>query len=103
MMTSSSRTLPRPWKKAAWSGRQATCAARLQLCSPGEDGKYGMIGRSRAMQEVYAQVEAAARSDVPVLLLGETGVGQGLRCARHSCAEPQVRGPVRSGQRRRAS
>ncbi|MGO9411936.1 MAG: sigma-54-dependent transcriptional regulator [Spirochaetia bacterium] len=51
---------------------------RLQLCSPGEDGKYGMIGRSRAMQEVYAQVEAAARSDVPVLLLGETGVGKEL-------------------------
>jgi len=51
---------------------------RLRLFSPGEDGKYGMIGRSRAMQEVYAQVEAAARSDVPVLLLGETGVGKEL-------------------------
>jgi DNA-binding NtrC family response regulator len=30
------------------------------------------------MQEIYAQVEAAARSDVPVLLLGETGVGKEL-------------------------
>ena len=37
-----------------------------------------MIGRSRAIQEVYAQVEAAARSDVPVLLLGETGAGKEL-------------------------
>ena len=37
-----------------------------------------MIGRSRAMQEVYAQVEAAARSDAPVLVLGETGVGKEL-------------------------
>ena len=51
---------------------------RLRLCSPGEDGRFGMIGRSRAIQEVYAQVEAAARSDVPVLLLGETGVGKEL-------------------------
>ena len=51
---------------------------RLRLCSPGEDGRFGMIGRSRAIQEVYAQVEAAARSDVPVLLLGETGAGKEL-------------------------
>jgi two-component system, NtrC family, C4-dicarboxylate transport response regulator DctD len=51
---------------------------RLRLCSPGEDGRFGMIGRSRAMQEVYAQVEAAARSDAPVLVLGETGVGKEL-------------------------
>jgi len=51
---------------------------RLRLCSPGEDGRFGMIGRSRAMQEVYAQVEAAARSDAPVLVLGETGCGKEL-------------------------
>ena len=51
---------------------------RLRMCSPGEDGRFGMIGRSRAMQEVYAQVEAAARSDAPVLVLGETGVGKEL-------------------------
>ncbi len=51
---------------------------RLTLLSPGEDGRFGMIGRSRGMQEVYAQVEAAARSDAPVLILGETGVGKEL-------------------------
>ena len=63
---------------AAWCGRRGTCAAGSRLCSPGEDGRFGMIGRSRAMQEVYAQVEAAARSDAPVLVLGETGVGKEL-------------------------
>ena len=51
---------------------------RLRLCSPAEDGRFGMIGRSRAMQEVYAQVEAAARSEAPVLVIGETGVGKEL-------------------------
>jgi two-component system, NtrC family, C4-dicarboxylate transport response regulator DctD len=51
---------------------------RLTLCSPEEDGRFGMIGRSRAMQDVYARIEAAARSDVPVLIVGETGVGKEL-------------------------
>lgn len=73
---------------------------RLRLCSPGEDGKYGMIGRSRAIQEVYAQVEAAARSDVPVLLLGETGVGKELvaraiHAQSHRSSGPFV--PVNAG------
>ncbi|HUI70745.1 MAG TPA: sigma-54 dependent transcriptional regulator [Spirochaetia bacterium] len=73
---------------------------RLRLCSPGEDGKYGMIGRSRAMQEVYAQVEAAARSDAPVLLLGETGVGKELvaraiHAQSHRAGGPFV--PVNAG------
>jgi two-component system C4-dicarboxylate transport response regulator DctD len=51
---------------------------RLTLLSPGEDGRFGMIGRSRAMQELYAQVEAAARTDAPVLVTGETGSGKEL-------------------------
>ncbi|HEY9594794.1 MAG TPA: response regulator, partial [Spirochaetia bacterium] len=51
---------------------------RLTLFSPGEDGRFGMVGRSRAMQDVYAQVEAAARADAPVLITGETGVGKEL-------------------------
>jgi two-component system, NtrC family, C4-dicarboxylate transport response regulator DctD len=51
---------------------------RLTLFSPGEDGRFGMIGRSRVMQDVYEQVEAAARSEAPVLIMGETGVGKEL-------------------------
>lgn len=38
---------------------------RLTLLSPEGDGRFGMVGRSRAMQEVFARVEAAARSDAP--------------------------------------
>jgi len=51
---------------------------RLDLLAPAEDGAFGMVGRSRAMQDVYAQIEAAARSEVPVLIVGETGVGKEL-------------------------
>ncbi|MGO9310018.1 MAG: sigma-54-dependent transcriptional regulator [Spirochaetia bacterium] len=51
---------------------------RLTLLSPEEDGRFGMVGRCPAMQDLYAQVEAAARSDAPVLVTGETGVGKEL-------------------------
>jgi len=51
---------------------------KLILLSPGEDGRFGMVGRSRAMQDLYAQVEAAGRSEAPVLITGETGVGKEL-------------------------
>jgi two-component system C4-dicarboxylate transport response regulator DctD len=51
---------------------------RLEMLSPEEDGRFGMVGRSRVMQDLYAQVEVAARSDVPVLIAGETGVGKEL-------------------------
>jgi two-component system C4-dicarboxylate transport response regulator DctD len=51
---------------------------RLTLFSPEEDGRFGMVGVSPSMQDLYAQVEAAARSDAPVLVTGETGVGKEL-------------------------
>jgi two-component system, NtrC family, response regulator GlrR len=35
-----------------------------------------MRGRSRSMRTVFAQLERAARSDVTVLLIGETGTGK---------------------------
>jgi two-component system, NtrC family, C4-dicarboxylate transport response regulator DctD len=51
---------------------------RLTMCAPGEDGRFGIIGVSRGIQEVYARIEAAARSDAPVLISGETGSGKEL-------------------------
>ena len=51
---------------------------RLALLPPAEDGAFGMVGRSRGMQDVYEQIEAAARSEAPVLIVGETGVGKEL-------------------------
>ncbi len=37
-----------------------------------------MIGGSLPMQELYEQIELAARTNIPVLLLGETGTGKDL-------------------------
>jgi two-component system C4-dicarboxylate transport response regulator DctD len=51
---------------------------RLKMLVPEEDGRFGMVGRSPAMQDVYEQIEVAAGSDVPVLIVGETGVGKEL-------------------------
>jgi two-component system C4-dicarboxylate transport response regulator DctD len=66
---------------------------KLTLFSPGEDGRFGMVGRSRAMQDVYAQVEAAARSDAPVLVTGETGVGKELVARAIHAQSARARGP----------
>ena len=38
----------------------------------------GMIGRSPAMAQMWASLEAAAASDAPVLIVGESGVGKEL-------------------------
>jgi len=42
-----------------------------------ESERFGeMLGRSAPMQEFYRQLDAAANSDAPVLLLGESGTGK---------------------------
>jgi two-component system C4-dicarboxylate transport response regulator DctD len=51
---------------------------RLSLLAPEEDGRFSMIGRSRRMQEVYGLIEVVSRSEAPVLIVGETGVGKEL-------------------------
>ena len=51
---------------------------RLELVPGEDDGRFGMIGRSRAMMDLYARIEVAARSDAPVVITGETGVGKEL-------------------------
>jgi two-component system C4-dicarboxylate transport response regulator DctD len=66
---------------------------RLTLFSPGEDGRFGMIGRSRRMQDVYALVEAVARTDAPVLIAGETGVGKELVARAIHSQSARARGP----------
>lgn len=44
----------------------------------GEAGKAALIGRSRAMQEIFKQLGSYAATPVPVLILGETGTGKEL-------------------------
>ena len=51
---------------------------RLLDLAPEEDARFGMVGRSRVMQDVFQQIEVAAGSDAQVLIVGETGVGKEL-------------------------
>ncbi len=43
-----------------------------------EDSFYGIISASPVMLQVYKVIESAARSDAPVLIMGESGTGKGL-------------------------
>jgi len=51
---------------------------RLDMMAPDEDSRFGMIGRSPLMQDMYQQIELAARSDASALICGETGSGKEL-------------------------
>jgi two-component system C4-dicarboxylate transport response regulator DctD len=51
---------------------------RLTMLSPDDEGHFGMVGRSRPMHDLYQQIEVLARSDAPVLIVGETGAGKEL-------------------------
>jgi DNA-binding NtrC family response regulator len=66
---------------------------RLTLLPPEEDGRFGMVGRSRAMREVYARIEAAARSEAPLLISGETGAGKELVARAVHSKSCRARGP----------
>ena len=43
-----------------------------------EDGRYGILGRSEAMQRLFDLVENVAASEAPVLIHGESGTGKEL-------------------------
>ncbi|MDI4664232.1 sigma-54 dependent transcriptional regulator [Xanthobacter autotrophicus] len=53
----------------------------------------GFLGRSRAMQAVYAQIERLAASRAPVFVTGESGTGKALAAAALHMASTRQQGP----------
>ena len=81
---------------SAWVVVQATPALPGlgdRPASPGSPGGDRVVVHDQAMRRVYAMVDLVAPSDLPVLLLGETGVGKEV-VARHLHARSsRVQGP----------
>ena len=48
----------------------------LQRQQDAAAGRYGMLGRSAPMRELFRDIEWATKSDAPVLIIGETGTGK---------------------------
>ena len=65
-------------EKTALRRESAGLRRRLEAHPADEDGRFGMVGRSRPMQDLYEQIEVLAAADAPVLILGETGAGKEL-------------------------
>lgn len=53
-----------------------------------------LIGRSPAMQRVLHEIDVVAQSDLPVLLMGETGVGKDLFARRVHERSARAEGPM---------
>src|SRR5690606_17210275 len=52
-----------------------------------------LLGQSPAMQVAYAEIRQAAASDIPVLILGETGTGKDLAAQAIHRNGPRCEGP----------
>ena len=87
-------SIARAVEKSALRREAEGLRRRLELLSPEEDGRFGLVGRSTAMQDLFQQIEAAARSDAPVLIWGETGSGKELVAHAIHSRSARAAGPL---------
>lgn len=84
----------RATEKSALHKERAELKKRLSMSGySADEGRFGMIGRSRAMQELYARIELVAASSAPVLVQGETGSGKELVARALHMESDRSRGP----------
>jgi two-component system response regulator AtoC len=77
--------------------RKATATAALTIAEPEKSqpglGKYGMIGQSPKLQNVFKTIEKVAASPTTVLITGESGTGKELIAAALHNNSPRVDKP----------
>ena len=66
---------------------------RLKSHPTDEDGRFGMVGRSQPMRDLYEHIDVLAAADAPVLILGETGAGKELVARAIHAQSPRANGP----------
>ncbi len=66
---------------------------RLSSILKGKDHFYGIIGKSRVMQDVFDLISDAAVSDAPIIIYGESGTGKELIAAATHKLGNRKRGP----------
>ncbi len=86
-------SLRRAVEHTALRRESADLKRRLSMFSPGEAGRFGLVGRSRVMQDVYEQIEVVARSRAFVLIFGETGTGKELVARAIHAQSSRAKGP----------
>jgi len=67
--------------------------AQLGILPSTSSSFYGLLGRSLRMRQVYALLERASVSDVPILIEGETGTGKELAAEAIHQASTRAKGP----------
>lgn len=66
---------------------------RVTLLPHDEIGRFGLVGKSRAMQDIYEQIDTYAKSEAPVLIVGETGSGKELVARAIHAQSKRAKGP----------
>lgn len=66
---------------------------RLNMYSSAGEDSFGIVGRCRIMQDIFEQVEVVAKSDLPVLISGETGTGKELLARAIHNSSGRAKGP----------
>ncbi len=64
--------------KGSYSEFVNTAQAKVDVRSGVFGEKFGIIGRSQKMQDVFSRIEDYSSSNLPVLIIGETGTGKEL-------------------------
>ena len=72
---------------------RAALVQRLPEREPEAAGRYGMVGRSAPMLELYRALDKIVRVDAPVLISGESGTGKELIARAIHDHSPRRRGP----------